>query len=103
MADQAELHEVAVLAGGCFWCTEAVFLDLSGVKSVESGYIGGDTVNPPTSRCARQYGHAALRITFDPSRSSTRDLVIFFATHVDPSHSQAMNRHPYRRRLPSVA
>ena len=80
-------EEVAVLAGGCFWCTEAVFLDVVGVKSVESGYTGG-TVASPTYRqvCGGDTGHAeAIRITFDPQVLSYDDLLdIFFATH-DPT------------------
>ena len=79
--------EVAVLAGGCFWCTEAVFLDVVGVKSVESGYTGGDTVNPTYKQvCGGDTGHAeAIRITFDPDEISYDDLLdIFFATH-DPT------------------
>ena len=79
--------EVAVLAGGCFWCTEAVFLDLTGVKSVESGYTGGATVNPTYKQvCAGDTGHAeAIRVTFDPGQISYDDLLdIFFATH-DPT------------------
>lgn len=82
MADQ-----VAVLAGGCFWCTEAVFLDVVGVKSVESGYTGGQTVNPTYKQvCGGDTGHAeAIRITFDPAQISYADLLdIFFATH-DPT------------------
>ena len=82
MADQ-----VAVLAGGCFWCTEAVFLDVVGVKSVESGYTGGTTVNPTYKQvCGGDTGHAeAIRITFDPDVISYDDLLdIFFATH-DPT------------------
>ena len=79
--------EVAVLAGGCFWCTEAVFLDVVGVKSVESGYTGGDTINPTYKQvCGGDTGHAeAIRITFDPDQISYDDLLdIFFATH-DPT------------------
>ncbi len=82
MADQ-----VAVLAGGCFWCTEAVFLDVVGVKSVESGYTGGETINPTYKQvCGGDTGHAeAIRITFDPEMLSFDDLLdIFFATH-DPT------------------
>ncbi|HVL30564.1 MAG TPA: peptide-methionine (S)-S-oxide reductase MsrA [Sphingomicrobium sp.] len=82
MADQ-----VAVLAGGCFWCTEAVFLDVVGVKSVESGYTGGATVNPTYKQvCGGDTGHAeAIRVTFDPEQISYADLLdIFFATH-DPT------------------
>jgi peptide-methionine (S)-S-oxide reductase len=79
--------EVAILAGGCFWCTEAVFLDLVGVKSVASGYTGGDTINPTYKQvCGGDTGHAeAIRITFDPEQLSYDDLLdIFFATH-DPT------------------
>jgi peptide-methionine (S)-S-oxide reductase len=79
--------EVAVLAGGCFWCTEAVFLDVVGVKSVESGYTGGTTVNPTYKQvCAGDTGHAeAIRITFDADQLSYGDLLdIFFAIH-DPT------------------
>jgi len=79
--------EVAVLAGGCFWCTEAIYLDVIGVKSVESGYTGGDAVNPSYKQvCSGDTGHAeAVRITFDPEQISYADLLdIFFATH-DPT------------------
>ena len=80
-------EEVAVLAGGCFWCTEAVFLDVVGVKSVESGYTGGNAPNPTYKQvCGGDTGHAeAIRITFDPDDLSYDDLLdIFFATH-DPT------------------
>ena len=80
-------EEVAVLAGGCFWCTEAVFNDVVGVKSVESGYIGGDVINPTYKQvCGGDTGHAeAIRVTFDPDAISYDDLLdIFFATH-DPT------------------
>ncbi len=80
-------QEVAVLAGGCFWCTEAIFLDVAGVESVESGYTGGDTINPTYKQvCGGDTGHAeAIRITFDPDQLSYDDLLdIFFATH-DPT------------------
>ncbi|HET7708216.1 MAG TPA: peptide-methionine (S)-S-oxide reductase MsrA [Sphingomicrobium sp.] len=80
-------EQIAVLAGGCFWCTEAVFLDVVGVKKVESGYTGGHTVNPTYKQvCAGDTGHAeAIRITFDPDVVSYDDLLdIFFATH-DPT------------------
>ena len=79
--------EVAVLAGGCFWCTEAVFLDVIGVKSVESGYTGGHAANPTYRQvCGGDTGHAeAIRITFDSEQLSYDDLLdIFFATH-DPT------------------
>ena len=80
-------EEVAVLAGGCFWCTEAVFLDVVGVKSVESGYTGGSVANPTYKQvCGGDTGHAeAIRITFDNEQLSYDDLLdIFFATH-DPT------------------
>ena len=80
-------EEIAVFAGGCFWCTEAVFLDVIGVKSVESGYTGGQVSNPTYKQvCGGDTGHAeAIRITFDPDRLSYDDLLdIFFATH-DPT------------------
>ena len=85
-------EEIAVFAGGCFWCTEAVFLDVIGVKSVESGYTGGQVSNPTYKQvCGGDTGHAeAIRITFDPDQLSYDDLLdIFFATH-DPTQ---LNRH----------
>jgi len=79
--------EVATFAGGCFWCTEAVFLELEGVKKVVSGYIGGAIVNPTYAAvCTGATGHAeAIQITFDPSKISFEELLeVFFATH-DPT------------------
>ncbi len=80
-------EQVAVLAGGCFWCTEAVFLDIAGVSAVESGYTGGATSNPTYREvCSGSTGHAeAIRVTFDPDVVGYGDLLdIFFATH-DPT------------------
>ena len=80
-------EQQAILAGGCFWCTEAVFLDVAGVKSVESGYTGGTAVNPTYKQvCGGDTGHAeAIRITFDNEQIGYDDLLdIFFATH-DPT------------------
>ena len=80
-------EQVAVLAGGCFWCTEAVFLDVIGVNSVESGYTGGAVANPTYKQvCGGDTGHAeAIRVTFDPDVISYGELLdIFFATH-DPT------------------
>ena len=81
------MTDYAILAGGCFWCTEAVFRDVIGVTSVESGYIGG-TVEDPTYKqvCGGSTGHAeAIRVGFDPGQVSYADLLdIFFATH-DPT------------------
>jgi peptide-methionine (S)-S-oxide reductase len=80
-------EEQAILAGGCFWCTEAVFKDLIGVGAVESGYVGGH-VEAPTYRqvCGGDTGHAeAIRVTFDPDSISYDDILdIHFATH-DPT------------------
>ena len=80
-------EQVATLAGGCFWCTEAVFNDVVGVTKVESGYTGGSVVNPNYKQvCGGDTGHAeAIRVTFDPDVISYDDLLdIFFATH-DPT------------------
>lgn len=80
-------EQQAILAGGCFWCTEAVFLDVAGVSSVESGYTGGQTVNPTYKQvCGGNTGHAeAIRVTFDTAVVGYGDLLdIFFATH-DPT------------------
>ena len=77
----------AIFAGGCFWCTEAVFKDLVGVSAVESGYIGGSVVDPTYKAvCSGSTGHAeAIRITYDPAQISYGDLLdIHFATH-DPT------------------
>jgi peptide-methionine (S)-S-oxide reductase len=77
----------AIFAGGCFWCTEAVFGQLQGVSGVESGYLGGHVADPTYKQvCGGDTGHAeAIRITFDESVISYADLLdIFFATH-DPT------------------
>ena len=79
--------ETAILAGGCFWCVEAVFKDLIGVESVESGYIGGHVPEPTYKAvCGGDTGHAeALKVVFDPAQINYSDLLdIFFATH-DPT------------------
>jgi peptide-methionine (S)-S-oxide reductase len=79
--------ETATFAGGCFWCTEAVYNDVIGVEKVESGYIGGSVPNPTYKQvCGGQTGHAeAIRITFDAEQISYADMLdIFFATH-DPT------------------
>ncbi len=80
-------REIATLAGGCFWCLEAVYDQLSGVESVESGYTGGRDDNPTyESVCSGQTGHAeAVRVTFDPQVISYRELLeVFFVVH-DPT------------------
>ncbi len=77
----------AIFAGGCFWCTEAVFQDVIGVDAVESGYTGGHVANPNYRQvCSGDTGHAeAIRITYDDEAISFDTLLdIFFATH-DPT------------------
>ncbi|HEY5269924.1 MAG TPA: peptide-methionine (S)-S-oxide reductase MsrA [Anaerolineales bacterium] len=79
--------QVATLAGGCFWCLEAVYDELKGVESVESGYSGGQVANPTYEQvCEGNSGHVeAVRITFDPSIITYRDLLkVFFSIH-DPT------------------
>ena len=79
--------EVATLAGGCFWCLEAVYDELSGVDSVESGYMGGSSANPTyTEVCSGTTGHAeVVRITFDPKVLRYSDLLNVFFTIHDPT------------------
>lgn len=79
--------QLATLAGGCFWCIEAVFDDLNGVLSVESGYSGGAAPNPTYQQvCTGATGHAEVaQIAFDPNVISYRDLLrVFFTVH-DPT------------------
>ncbi|GLR19679.1 peptide-methionine (S)-S-oxide reductase MsrA [Portibacter lacus] len=79
--------EKAILAGGCFWCTEAVFQDIKGVDQVISGYIDGHVKNPGYREvCAGTTGHTeAIEITFDPEVISFEELLeIFWTTH-DPT------------------
>ncbi len=76
-----------MLAGGCFWCTEAVFSELRGVRSVMPGYAGGSVANPSYEQvCTGRTGHAeAVEVVFDPAEVSLHDLlVVFFTTH-DPT------------------
>jgi peptide-methionine (S)-S-oxide reductase len=79
--------QVATLAGGCFWCLEAVFDEVKGVKSVESGYAGGHVEDPSYKEvCSGRTGHAeVVRVTFDEDVVSYRDLLnVFFGIH-DPT------------------
>ena len=79
--------EQAIIAGGCFWCTEAVFRDVIGVTEVESGYIGGDMPSPTYKEvCSGRTGHAeGIRVTFDPAQISLGDIFdVFLGTH-DPT------------------
>ena len=83
----SETRAQATFGGGCFWCTEAVFKELRGVEAVESGYAGGGVPDPSYEAvCTGRTGHAeVVRVTYDPSVVSYRDLLeVFFATH-DPT------------------
>lgn len=83
----SQQREIATLAGGCFWCLEAVFELLKGVEKVESGYTGGNTSHPTYEQiCGGATGHAeAVRITFDPAVIRFGELLeVFFAIH-DPT------------------
>ena len=80
-------QEITTLAGGCFWCLEAVYDEVQGVTSVESGYMGGSLPNPNYKQvCGGDTGHAeVVQVTFDPAVISFRDLLeIFFVIH-DPT------------------
>ena len=80
-------NEISTLAGGCFWCLEAVFDDLKGVASVESGYMGGALQDPSYEDvCSGTSGHAeVVQIRFDPSAVSFREILeVFFVIH-DPT------------------
>ena len=82
-----EMIETATLGGGCFWCVEAVYLDVDGVTRVESGYAGGHLKNPSYERvCDADTGHAeVVRVEFETDKISYRDILnIFFAIH-DPT------------------
>ena len=86
-AEPVPATEAAVLGGGCFWCLEAVFRDLRGVTAVESGYAGGKDANPSYDDvCSGRTGHAeVVKVTFDPSEVSYRDLLSVFFTIHDPT------------------
>ena len=86
---QAERREIATLAGGCFWCIEAIFNELRGIENVVSGYSGGTVPSPSYQEvCTRTTGHAeAVQITFDPRITSFKELLeVFFTVH-DPTTS----------------
>lgn len=85
MSDQS--FEVAVLGGGCFWCVEAVFIEIAGIISVTSGYSGGHKVNPTYYEvCSERTGHAeVVKLEFDPGQITFPEILeVFFATH-DPT------------------
>ena len=80
-------NEVAVFGGGCFWCVEAVFMEIKGVNSVASGYSGGHVENPSYYEvCGEQTGHAeVVRLEFDSSQIAFKEMLeVFFASH-DPT------------------
>jgi peptide-methionine (S)-S-oxide reductase len=79
--------ETATLAGGCFWCLEAVFADLRGVERVVSGYSGGHVENPTYQEvCGETTGHAeVVQVTFDPQAASYKELLEVFFTIHDPT------------------
>jgi peptide-methionine (S)-S-oxide reductase len=79
--------QTATLAGGCFWCLEAVFLELRGVEKVESGYAGGTVLNPSYEQvCTGRTGHAeVVQVTFDPAVISLKEILEVFFTAHDPT------------------
>jgi peptide-methionine (S)-S-oxide reductase len=79
--------ETATLGGGCFWCTEAIFAELNGVRSVEPGYAGGTTPHPSYEDvCTGETGHAeVVQVTFDPDVLTYADLLRVFLTVHDPT------------------
>jgi len=83
----APQREVAILGGGCFWCTEAVYLEARGITRVESGYMGGSDPAPTYDKvCAGSTGHAeVVRIEFDPKVIGYRDILEIFFTIHDPT------------------
>jgi peptide-methionine (S)-S-oxide reductase len=86
-SEVAAHSEVATLAGGCFWCLEAVYQEMEGVRAVESGYMGGHLASPTYEAvCGGTTGHAeAVQVTFDPEATTYRDILkVFFAIH-DPT------------------
>jgi len=112
MENQGKL-EIATLGTGCFWCTEAVFLSLEGVKTVVSGYSGGHIDNPTYEEvCSKMSGHAeVIRIEFDPAVISYEDLLeVFWYSHdpttlnrqgndVGPQYRSAIFYHSEEQRL----
>jgi len=85
--DQSPLNELATLGGGCFWCLEAVFLDLKGVVKVESGYSGGVVSNPTYRQvCNGTTGHAeVIQVSFDSKIISFKEILEVFLSIHDPT------------------
>jgi peptide-methionine (S)-S-oxide reductase len=84
---QQSATDVAILGGGCFWCLEAVYLEVRGITRVESGYMGGTTVSPSYEQvCGGTTGHAeVVRLEFDPKVIGYRDILEIFFTIHDPT------------------
>jgi peptide-methionine (S)-S-oxide reductase len=87
-------REIATLGGGCFWCLDAVFKDLRGVETVESGYTGGHVKNPTYQAvCTGATGHAeVVQLTFNPAEVSFKEILEVFFTIHDPT---TLNRQGY--------
>lgn len=87
MNEIVSTKEVTTLGGGCFWCLEAVYVDLIGVESVVSGYAGGHVPNPTYEQvCGKNTGHAeVVQLTFDPTVISFREILEVFFTIHDPT------------------
>ena len=87
MKGERMMREIATLAGGCFWCLEAVYDNLQGVVNVVSGYAGGQVVNPTYEQvCTGTTGHAeVVQVTFNPEQISYRELLEVFFTIHDPT------------------
>ncbi len=84
---ESNQREITTLAGGCFWCLEAVYLDLKGIDKVVSGYMGGQLNNPSYQQvCRGRTGHAeVVQITYDPQVVSFKELLQVFFTIHDPT------------------
>jgi len=87
VCDMTTSHEEIVLGGGCFWCLEAIFQQVKGVVSVESGYSGGQVKDPTYEQvCSGSTGHAeAVKIVFNPNEISLHDLLLLFFHVHDPT------------------
>ena len=85
---QAASLEVATLAGGCFWCLEAVFREVAGVENVVSGYTGGDAADPTYEQvCSGKTGHAeAVQVRFDTLKISYREILEIFFSSMTQRH-----------------
>jgi peptide-methionine (S)-S-oxide reductase len=81
-------YEIATFGGGCFWCTEAVFQEISGIINIKSGFSGGTVPGKPTYRevCSGLTGHAeVIQVVFDPKLISFKNIIAIFMTTHDPT------------------